>query len=483
MLRSTLLSMLLLVSLPPHAADAQDAPFAELAAAVETGTLEAAVLAELERAARVRVLVVLPSAESGRRRIAAAIARLPTAGFEVVRRYRRVNAVAGLADAAAIAALVGEEPGIRIVLDREISVQLDETLPLARIDRVKRLGGTGAGRVIAVVDTGIEADNPDLVGAITDEQCFCGLLGEPPGVGCCPNGSDVQSGPGAARDDDGHGTRVAGILAGSGSQQAIGGPSEGGAPEAGLLVVKIFGASGTGGLASDLVAALDWIVDERPEVDVVNLSLGGGQYEGHCDAADAITQAYSQAIQGLTAQGILTVAGAGNNGSGAHMIAPACIEQAVSVSAVFDADVGSFGAFGCTDVTTVADQVPCWSNSSATTDVFAPGARILTTENGATSRLVAGTSYATPVVSACALDLLSLLPTLTPAELADGLRTSPVLVEDATSGRFFPRLDCRSALASLAPFLPVLPGGPAIGALMALLLAAAGVRSLRGGRP
>ena len=60
------------------------------------------------------------------------------------------------------------------------------------------------------------------------------------------------------------------------------------------------------------------------------------------------------------------------------MIAPACIAKAVSVGAVWDADVGPQTIFGCTDATTQADQVTCWSNASTTTDVFAPGARIRT---------------------------------------------------------------------------------------------------------
>ncbi|MGH7337747.1 MAG: S8 family serine peptidase, partial [Myxococcota bacterium] len=156
------------------------------------------------------------------------------------------------------------------------------------------------------------------------------------------------------------------------------------------------------------------------------------------------------------------------------MILPACLAKAVSVGAVWDANVGAQTFFGCTDATTAADQVACWSNSSTTTDVFAPGALMTSSLLGGTSIALAGTSYATPIVAACAATLSAAHPTATPDQLTAALRTASVTVVDATNGLSFPRLDCAAAKAALFPAIPSL-SRDAWRYLALLLLAAAGV--------
>jgi subtilisin family serine protease len=127
------------------------------------------------------------------------------------------------------------------------------------------------------------------------------------------------------------------------------------------------------------------------------------------------------------------------------MIAPACLANALSVGAVWDEDLGSQTWFGCTDATTEPDQVTCWSNSSTTTDVFGPGAEVTASRLDGITATLAGTSYATPMVAACAAILADEVPSATPSDLAMALTTSDVEVTDTTNGLSFPRLDCVAA--------------------------------------
>ena len=155
----------------------------------------------------------------------------------------------------------------------------------------------------------------------------------------------------------------------------------------------------------------------------------------------------------------------------------ACVAKALSVGAVWDATLGSETWFGCTDATTQADQVTCWSNSSATTDVFAPGGVMTTSLKDGGTANVAGTSFATPMASACAAALRQAFPAQPLQTLVDALVASTTLVTDTTSGLSFPRLDCEQALAAAAPSVPSLSRGSGL-ALLALLIAGLAYRSI-----
>jgi hypothetical protein len=128
------------------------------------------------------------------------------------------------------------------------------------------------------------------------------------------------------------------------------------------------------------------------------------------------------------------------------MPAPACVADAISVGAVYDANIGSAGFSSCTDSTTAADQVTCFSNSNITTDIFAPGGPSTSAGiDGGTSTFF-GTSQASPLAAACAALLLEAEPTTTAAALEAALEASPILVTDTTNGIGFPRVDCHAAL-------------------------------------
>jgi subtilisin family serine protease len=245
----------------------------------------------------------------------------------------------------------------------------------------------------------------------------------------------------------------------------------GGAPDAQLVAVKVLNASG-GGSLSDILAGLDWVLTFQPNVSVVNMSLAANLYPGDCDNADAVTLALASAINQLYTAGALTVAGAGNDGSGTAMGTPACIAKTVSVGAVWDANVGSQSWYSCTDATTAVDKVACWSNSDAKTDVFAPGALMTSSLRNGAAITSAGTSYAAPIVSACAATLSAAHPSATLDQIITALKTSSVNVVDAKNGLSFPRLDCLAAHQSLSPQVPSLPTNAWL--LLAAVLAIAG---------
>ena len=448
---------------PPDAAPATRADLEAIRRGAERSQVDPA-LAELFASrpdARVRVIAVFRTTPGKPPSTGPDLARARGIGEGLLpgRRFEALPVLIGSVDAHALALLV-REPGLRRVgVDGFTRVQMAESLPLVNLDAMHASNHLADGALVAIVDTGVDLDHPDLVDAIVDERCFCDDT--LPGLaGCCPNGQNEQSGPGSGQDDHHHGTRVAGVVTSAGVHAAVGG-----APNAGLLAVKVLSSEGTG-LSSDILAGLDWVLTIHPETDVVNMSLGFGLYDGDCDDADASTTAFAATVDLLHDSGILVVAGSGNDGEGAGMIAPACIASAVSVGAVWDDDVGSRTQFGCTDATTAADQVACWSNSSATLDLLAPGGRIRTSNLDATTANPSGTSYATPHVSACAAVLSVAHPEATPDDLTAALHSSAVHPIDAKNGMAYPRLDC---LAAHQFFLPAVSSS-GIGARLALVL-------------
>jgi subtilisin family serine protease len=389
-------------------------------------------------------------------RSSAILAALRPERFALRRRYASVNALAGSVDARGLLELLGRSDVVRVGLDREIQAQLAEAVPLVGLDALQLQGHSGTGIQVAVIDTGVQGTHEDLVGAVIAEACFC--LG-----GCCYNSMDTDSGPGSADDFNGHGTRVAGILRSNGTAAPVGG-----APGTEIVAIKVLNNSGTGN-ASDFVAGLDWIIANRPDVDVINASLGGGLYGGDCDDADAVTMAYAAPIDLLRSNGVLTVAGSGNDGDATRMIAPACVANALSVGAVWDSNVGSRTVFGCTDPTTEADQVPCWSNATTTLDTLAPGG-VMTSSyvlGGTVNRI--GTSYAAPVVTACAAVMLGVDHGLSPSALENAMEATGVTVTDPRNGLDHPRIDCAAAL-DFATAIPVASlDGPRRGLLVLTL--------------
>ena len=367
------------------------------------------------------------------------LAAVPAGSFQIKRKFKTLAGFAGIANAEAVVAL-SQQPGVwRVDLDEGGTGSSVQAQALTKIDQIKQSGYRGEGMLVAVVDSGYDSDHIDLADSLVAEQCFCS------GNNCCPNGEATQSGSGSAEDDHGHGTNVSGIITSNGSVAP-----EGSAPEAGIVAVKVLDSNNGFCCSSDVVAALDWIITERPDVDVVNMSLGtNARFSGDCDAETTWSVDFAAAIDTLKSMGIPVVASSGNAASGDSMSVPACIKNTISVGAVYDSNIGSYNSSSCVDATTEADQVTCFSNSSTTTDVFAPGSFYTSTGIGGGTSTYSGTSQASPTVAACAALVLQESPGMDVERLEAALERSSTLVTDSTNGLSFPRLDCLQSMYKL----------------------------------
>ena len=254
---------------------------------------------------------------------------------------------------------------------------------------------TGAGQVIAIVDSGVDRAHPDLSGKIAGGATFTGCAANGP----CGNG-DWQSGGAGGRPASPHGTHVAGIAAAT-TGNGIG--IAGIAPGASILAVKVL--TEDGGTFEEIAAGIRWSADNG--ADVINMSLGA--LPGiQALAVTGLESSVRDAVDYAVARGVVVVAAAGND------FASICGEPA------FDPDVlcvtstdrnelrSSFSNFGvsqapdnvvagpggaallaCED--DIVSTVPSSAAGSCTTDVGTPG-----------YDFYAGTSMATPHVAGVA---------------------------------------------------------------------------------
>ena len=348
--------------------------------------------------------------------------------FRLDRQFNTIAAFTGTISQAGLTKLAAHPDVVRIDLPAAGSAHLAQMLPLIGADDMHTLGYTGAGVTVAVVDSGLDTDHADLGNDLVGEECF----------NQCDNATDRQSGAGAAEDDHGHGTNVTGIITSTGTVSSLGI-----APDADIFAYKVLNSSnGFASLTGNVIPALDDIIANHPEIDLVNMSLGTfALYSGNCDASPASNVIAAAAINTLRSIGVTTFVSAGNSGSGTSMGSPACVANSISVGAVYDADIGTYNFF-CTDTTTAADQVTCFSNSNSTTDIFGPGCAATSTGLANGTSTFCGTSQASPASAACAALLLEQDSSLTPAQIESRLETSPVSVTDVTNGLSFPRIDC-----------------------------------------
>lgn len=191
----------------------------------------------------------------------------------------------------------------KVWLDRKLQPTLDQSVPQIGAPVAWQAGYTGAGVPVAVVDSGIDANHPDLKAALAGERNFSQ---DPDG------------------DQLGHGTHVASIIAGSAAASA--GKYKGVAPGAKLYDAKVCELSGCS--ESSMIAGMEWAATEV-KAKVVNVSIGGGD-SPEIDPVE-------EAVNRLTEQtGALFVIAAGNSGEyGAQTIeSPGSADAALAVGAV-----------------------------------------------------------------------------------------------------------------------------------------------------
>ncbi len=225
---------------------------------------------------------------------------------------------------------------------------------------------TGSGTTAYIVDTGILSSHQEFSGRVL-------------------SGYTAISDGNGTTDCNGHGTHVAGT---------VGGTTYGVAKNVNLVPIRILGCDGSGA-SSNVIAGLDWILKNGKKPAVVNMSLGG--------EANA---SLDSAVENLFNNGYVMVVAAGNSNTDACSSSPARVSKAITVAA--------------TDST---DTRASYSNYGSCVDIFAPGSQINSSWIGSNTatKVLNGTSMATPHVVGVVAEMLQSIPTATPQTISTNL--------------------------------------------------------------
>jgi len=356
-----------------------------------------------------------------------ALKEIANEDYQLIHNYKAVPAMVIRTSGKVIKQLAKSSLVKKIGLDNSGGKgHLNDAIPQTNIDLVKALPLSGAGVEVAIIDSGLDQDHPDFANRVASQVCFS---------------SDCNT---SIYDQNGHGTNVAGIIAGSG-----GIAPQGGSPEVTLHILKVLDASNSFSTSSQIVSALDHIITNLPEVTIINMSLGTNQlFTSSCDDYSSWTRSLADAVNQLNDRGVTLFASAGNEGDNTAITAPACLTNVIAVGATWDDRISNYTGL-CTELSPVGGEITCFSNSSENVDIFAPGALITSTglNNGISN--FAGTSMASPLVASCAALLRQSHPTITPLELRNALVENGGATVTDSAGRNFPSLDCWLAYLSL----------------------------------
>ncbi|MGQ0521266.1 MAG: S8 family peptidase [Actinomycetota bacterium] len=366
--------------------------------------------------------VVIQSRTAG---TTAAAAAVEAAGGRVTRDLSIVRGVAATVPVRALAALTAT-PGLIVTPDRAVKVQGTTSSgptqsayrKVVGADTLGAAGHDGAGVTVALIDTGV-SPVPDLAGrilAVRDD--LTGAL-KP-----CVNLSGEQT----CNDTYGHGTFMAGIIAGTGASS--GGRYKGMAPGSQVVSLKVAGRDGAADV-STVLAAIQWVVSFRDQyaIRVLNLSLGTDSTQTYR------TDPLNYAVERAWDSGIAVVVAAANRGPGAGTISkPGDDPWVITVGAVEDRGTPGLGDDRLPDF---SSRGPTAADGLAKPDVVAPGAHIVSLDapNSAISdnvptvmtggyRIGNGTSMAAAVVSGAAALLLDADPAMTPDRLKFALTST-----------------------------------------------------------
>ncbi|MFJ5845308.1 S8 family peptidase [Streptomyces sp. NPDC092903] len=281
----------------------------------------------------------------------------------------------------------------KVVQNKKFHVDATQENPpswgLDRIDQTGTAGdnvytypdGAGEGVTAYVIDTGVRITHEEFEGRAS-------------------YGYDAVDDDDNADDGYGHGTHVAGTIAGA---------TYGVAKKAKIVAVRVLDDSGSG-TTEQVVAGIDWVTANHQGPSVANMSLGGGADE----ALDA-------AVQKSIASGVTYGVAAGNDSGDASENSPARVPEAITVAS-----------------STVDDEQSSFSNYGSLVDLYAPGSDITSAWNDSDtgSDTISGTSMATPHVVGAAALYLAGHPDATPADVATALTdgATPDAIGNATAG-------------------------------------------------
>ncbi|MDC5332345.1 S8 family peptidase [Acinetobacter baumannii] len=225
---------------------------------------------------------------------------------------------------------------------------------------------TGSGTTAYIVDTGILSSHQEFSGRVL-------------------SGYTAISDGNGTTDCNGHGTHVAGT---------VGGTTYGVAKNVNLVPIRILGCDGSGA-SSNVIAGLDWILKNGKKPAVVNMSLGG-----------ATSSSLDSAVENLFNNGYVMVVAAGNSNTDACSSSPARVSKAITVAATDNTDTRA-----------------SYSNYGSCVDIFAPGSQINSSWIGSNTatKILNGTSMATPHVAGVVAEMLHSTPTASPQTISTNL--------------------------------------------------------------
>jgi subtilisin family serine protease len=236
---------------------------------------------------------------------------------------------------------------------------------------------------IAIIDTGIDLNHPDL--NVYKNVSFV-------------NGTILGN------DDNGHGSEVAGIAAARNNMLGVIGM----APGAKLWAIKVCTSVGKCPLASQ-IEGIEYAIDHSDEIDVMNISI-----------ENPFSSILNASIARAAEKGIVVVAASGNDAKDASNITPANSPDVISVSGLADSD-GKCGGLGPITTYGKDDTLADFSNFGEVIDIASPAVDILTTYNNSDYSVDSGTSFAAPHVSGAAALMKSENKNITVAEVRDRL--------------------------------------------------------------
>jgi subtilisin family serine protease len=357
--------------------------------ALPTGTIVAAPGAEAIRDSY--IVVLKPGSDAAGHVTSASQALAKRYGGEVRNNYlatvRGFQAGMSATEAAHLAA----DPSVAYVQqDAKVSIDATQTGATWGIDRLDQkvlplsttyTYGTASNVTAYVLDTGIRISHTDFGGRAT-------------------YGWNFIDGNADASDCNGHGTHVAGT---------IGGRTYGVTKDVKLVAVKVLDCTGSGSYSA-IMAGVDWVTAHAVKPAVANMSLGGPVY-----------QALNDAVTRSIASGVTYAVAAGNDNKNACQQSPAVTPNAITVGATDNADTRA-----------------SFSNYGTCVDLFAPGSRITSDSNSSNTatKMMSGTSMASPHVAGAAALYLATHTTATPAQVRDALVSgaTPAIVSSAGAG-------------------------------------------------